>query len=427
MNYRSTRLSCYAGYIVQAVIVNLAPLLFVVFQDEYGLSLAQISALILVNFLTQLLTDLVATHCADRVGYRILAALAHAAAALGLILFGLLPLVTAAPFAGLVVAVVLYAVGGGLIEVLVSPIIDALPSRDGHAGMALLHSFYSWGQLLTVLLSAFFLKFFGNGYWYVLPFVYALIPIANFFSFLRCPLPPPVTEETKTPLRVLLANPMFWCCVVVMICAGATEQVMAQWASLFAEDALGLSKFVGDLLGPCLFALFMGIGRTLYGVVGHKLSMRPFLIGSGILCVACFAVTALVPNAFVSLLGCAATGFAVSLLWPGMLAEAGVHFPRGGTALFAMLAIAGDLGCSIGPWLVGLVGDALSADPYFVELGLQFGMSPLQIGLRGGILIGTVFPIVLSIGLGAYSLLLRRKQPNPSGDESASQTHDPEQ
>ncbi len=393
ISYRSTRMACYRGYIVQGIVNNISPLFFVIFQKEFGISYAMISSLILFNFVTQILVDLLCVRFVDRIGYRAAAVMAHVCSTLGLVLLGLLPRALPAPFAGLAVATVISAIGGGMIEVIISPIIDSLPSDAKDAKMSLLHSFYCWGQVAVVLLTTLAVRLLGEGLWWVLPLFWALIPAYNCVAFATVPLMPTVPKDEKSPLRTLFRSGIFVTAMVLMLCAGASELAMSQWSSLFAEKALGVPKVMGDLLGPCLFAVFMGIGRTIYGVWGEKLDLDKALMGTAILCVGCYLGAALFAVPLLSLLCCSLCGFSISLMWPGVLSKTAAAYPKGGTAMFGVLAVCGDIGCSTGPALTGAVSD----------LALQLGYTE-QLGLKAGMLVAALFPVVLILCL----LLSRR-------------------
>lgn len=390
--YKSTLHACYLGYITQALIVNLPPLLFVIFRDTFGLSYTMLSSLVVVIFITQLVVDALAIRVVDKIGHRASAVIAHVFAAVGMIALAFLPRLLPSPYVGLLMASLLFAIGGGLIEVLVSPIVESLPGDAKASSMSLLHSFYSWGQVLVIILSTVALLLIGQDLWFLLPLLWAILPIVTLFKFTRVPLMPPQEESTRTPLKRLLTSKLFVIALFLMVCSGAAEQAMAQWASLFAEKGLGISKTLGDLFGPCLFAVMMGIMRTLYGIKGQKINMQRTLAICSALCILSFAVTALVPVPAIALLGCSLCGLTVSLMWPGMLSLTAEAFPSGGTAMFAMMALGGDLGCSIGPTLTGIVADS----------------SNLHIGL----LTGMVFPAVMLAGLFIIKPLLQaKKQP----------------
>lgn len=403
-NYKSTLRACCLGYVTQAAVVNLAPLFFVIFQQRYGLSFTMIGSLVLFNFVVQLVVDAVAIKFVDRIGYRASVMIAHGFSAAGLLLLGILPHAMPA-YAGMLIAVFLYAIGGGLIEVLISPIVDSLPGDAKASTMSLLHSFYSWGQVVVVALSTLLLQIVGHGLWFILPMLWAILPVANLFYFLRVPLIPPVEEGQRMPLKKLLTSRIFVMAMLLMVCSGAAEQAMSQWASLFAEKGLGISKVVGDLLGPCIFAVMMGIGRTLYGTRGQRLNLQNALSASAGLCIVSYLLAALVPVPAVALLGCALCGLSVSLMWPGMLSLSSAGYPTGGTAMFAILALCGDLGCSAGPWLTGFVSDAAQKSSAIVNWGAAMGNDPAQTGLKVGMLAAILFPLVMLFGI----LYMRRQ------------------
>jgi fucose permease len=399
--YRHTLHACYTGYITQAIVNNLAPLLFVIFQNQYGLSYEKVGRLILINFGVQLIADLLSVRYVDRIGYRRAACLAHLLCIGGLLLLAALPNLLPDPYPGLVVAVAVYALGGGLLEVLVSPIVNALPGEEKESAMSLLHSFYCWGQVGVVLLTTLLLRVIGPQLWPVLPVVWCLVPLFNFFRFRKVPLTPPLPEERLMTVRELFRSRFFVIALLLMLCAGASELTMSQWSSLFAQKALLLPKVFGDLLGPCLFAVLMGIGRTIYGVWGSRIRLKPALIFCGALCLLCYAVTVFSPWPLLALAGCAFCGFSVSLMWPGTFSLSAARFPTGGTALFGMLAVFGDLGGSMGPWLTGIVSDRAQAAYAKLAPALPFaaGLSPSRFGLKMGLLAAAVFPILLLIGL----------------------------
>lgn len=403
LNYKHTLSGCMTGYVVQAINVNLSPLLFVIFQDKYSISLSLLSTVILINFVTQLIVDAVAGSLTDRIGFRKTSVLAMAFSALGLILLGSLPLIMQNTFAALMISTVVFAIGGGLIEVVVSPMTDLLPLGEKKSMMAFLHSFYCWGQLAVVLLSTVFIKIFGNDYWYILPFVWAILPVGNLIWFLFVPMVDTVPEEKRTPLVTLLKDKRFVFALIIMLCAGASELTVSQWSSLFAEKGLGVSKFMGDLLGPCLFALLMGAGRLIFGIFGSKLNLIKLMKILTAACIVCYAVMVFVPTPVISLLACGFTGLTVSMLWPGTISNTSARFPYGGTTMFGICALTGDLGCAIGPGLAGIVADAIKASPSIQELTMQTGLSSEQLGLRGGILAGAVFPIIMLICLFAIA------------------------
>ena len=380
--YQKTIYACFTAYIVQAIVNNFVPLLFLTFQSGYHIPLSRITLLVTFNFGLQLLVDLASVGFVDRIGYRASMVLAHALAALGLALLAILPELLPSPFLGILLSVMVYAVGGGLIEVVVSPVVEACPSDHKEQAMSLLHSFYCWGHVAVVLLSTVFFALFGTEHWRVLALAWALVPLGNLFAFLRVPIAPLMKDGEKgLALGELARNKMVWVFLLMMLCAGASEQGVSQWASTFAEKGLGVSKTVGDLAGPMAFAVLMGTSRAVYGKYGEKLDLDRFMAGSALLCAAAYLCVALVPSPVVGLVGCAVCGLSVGIMWPGTFSKAAAGLPRGGTALFALMALAGDMGCSGGPTLVGMVSSALGDD------------------LKKGVLAGIVFPVLLLAGL----------------------------
>ena len=380
--YQKTIYACFTAYIVQAVVNNFVPLLFLTFQSSYHIPLSRITLLVTFNFGLQLLVDLASVGFVDRIGYRASMALAHALAAAGLALLAILPEILPSPFLGILLSVMVYAVGGGLIEVVVSPVVEACPSDHKEQAMSLLHSFYCWGHVAVVLLSTVFFALFGTGHWRVLALVWALVPLCNLFAFLRVPIVSLMKDGEKgMTLGELARNKIFWVFLLMMLCAGASEQGVSQWASTFAEKGLGVGKSVGDLAGPMAFAVLMGTSRAVYGKYGGRLNLDHFMAGSALLCAATYLCISLVPSPVVGLAGCAVCGLSVGIIWPGTFSKAAAGLPRGGTALFALMALAGDMGCSGGPTLVGMVSSALGDD------------------LKKGILAGIVFPVLLLVGL----------------------------
>lgn len=389
LNYRHTVFACYLGIISQAIINNFAPLLFLTFQSQYGIPLSQITLLVTVNFSVQLLVDLVLTKLADRLGYRKCLIIGLGCLTLGLCLMALLPPLLPNPFVGLIIAIVLYAIGGGATEVLVSPVVEACPSDAKAAAMSLLHSFYCWGHMGVVLLSTLFFAAFGIDKWPVLAMLWALVPLACTLMFTRVPIAALNHGEKGMGMRELFKSRLFWILMLLMVCSGASEQGMSQWSSAFAESALHVTKVVGDVAGPCAFALMMGLARLLFARLSRRGDISRLLCASGILCVGSYLLAALTGSAALSLIGCGLCGFSVGAMWPGTFSLGAEKCPRGGTAMFAMFALAGDLGCSSGPTLVGFAAKA-SGD-----------------NLQAGLLAALVFPVLLLIGIAALSRLGR--------------------
>lgn len=380
--YNKTITACFVGYIVQAIVNNFTPLLFLFFQRQYQIPLAQITLLVTFNFGIQLLVDLLSVGFVDRIGYRTSMVLAHIMAAAGLILLTVLPEILPSPFIGILIAVMIYAVGGGLLEVLVSPVVEACPSDNKEKAMSMLHSFYCWGHAGVVLISTLFFFLFGIENWKMLALIWALIPIGNAFVFTKVPIAPLIEEgESGMKLKDLLRMKLFWALLIMMICAGASEQAISQWASTFAEKGLGITKTAGDLAGPMAFAILMGLSRLFYGKYGHRINLDRFMMFSSILCILSYLGISLSPIPQISLIACAICGLSVGIMWPGTFSKASAALPKGGTALFALLALGGDVGCSGGPTLVGMVSGALGDN------------------LKMGVLAGIIFPTLLLIGV----------------------------
>lgn len=390
--YQKTMYACFVGYIVQAIINNFVPLLFLTFEKNYHIPLSQITMLITFNFGVQLVVDFFAAKYVDRIGYRTSIVLAHVCSAAGLIGLAVLPELFPNAIMGLMIAVVIYAVGGGLIEVLISPIMESCPSKHKEKAMSLLHSFYCWGHVGVVLLSTLFFHFFGIENWKILALVWAIIPVVNGIVFCKVPMASLMEEgETGMTLRELAGNGIFWILMLMMVCSGASEQGVSQWASTFAEKGLQISKTMGDLAGPMFFAILMGASRAFYGKYGDKLDLNRFMVGSSILCVLSYLCISLSPSPLLSLIGCGICGLSVGIMWPGSFSRASQSLPKGGTAMFAMLALAGDVGCGSGPTVVGYVTGLVGED------------------LKRGILAGVIFPLLLLVGI---ALLHRRTNRN---------------
>jgi len=394
-DYRKTLLACYLGFVTQAISANFAPLLFLTFKNTYGIPLEQIAMIPLVFFMTQILIDFAATKFADRIGYRKCVIASQATSAAGLALLAVLPGLLPDPFVGILISVVLYAVGSGLIEVLISPIVEACPFENKEGMMSLLHSFYCWGSVGVVLGSTLFFAVFGLENWKILALIWALVPLYNTFNFISCPIERLVEDGEGMSMGQLLRMPLFWLMAVLMMCSGASEISMFQWASAFTESALGVTKAVGDLAGPCLFGVLMGIARVYYGRMSEKLDLTRTMLGSGALCLFCYLLASLSSSPVLGLIGCALCGLSVGIMWPGTLSISAQKCPKGGTVMFALLALAGDLGGSVGPSLVG-------------------GISGMAGGnLKYGLFFGALFPALLIIGL----MMLKKKVRTAPGRE----------
>ena len=391
--YQKTLAACYLGFVTQAIAANFAPLLFLTFQNTYGISLEKIALIPVVFYLTQLLIDLGATKFADKIGYRICVVTSQVVSAAGLVLLAIPPEILPLPFLGILIAVIFYAVGSGLVEVLVSPIVEACPFENKDGRMSLLHSFYCWGAVGVILGSTLFFAVFGIEHWRILTLIWALVPLVNIFQFLTCPIERLAEDGESLPLGKLFRMPLLWMMILLMICSGASEATMAQWASAFTESALGVSKTVGDLAGPCLFAAFMGISRILYGKMSTKLNLTKAMLLSGLLCVACYLLASLSPLPILGLAGCALCGFSVGIMWPGTISLSSQKCPQGGTAMFAVLALAGDFGSTVSPAMVGSLSELAGGN------------------LKTGLLAATFFPILLVVRLFVFNRKMKYFHP----------------
>ena len=380
-NYSRTKLACYLGFVTQAICANFAPLLYLTFYRTYGISLSDLAMISTVFFFTQLIVDFICGKFVDRIGYRICIIIAEILSGAGLAMLSFVPDLFPRPFIGILLCTVTYAIGSGLIEVLCSPIIEACPFKDKAKMMSFLHSFYCWGSVGVILGSTLFFSVFGIERWRILACLWALIPLYDVYNFITCPIEPIVAEGESMTMGELLRTKIFWLFIVLMVCAGASELSMAQWASAFAESALHVSKSIGDLAGPCGFAVLMGLSRLWYGKYGEKMDLTIFMIGSGILCLFSYLLAGLAQQPLLGLLGCIMCGFSVGIMWPGSISISSSRLPKGGTALFALLALAGDLGGSIGPSIVGNISQAAGEN------------------IKAGILSGLIFPVVLVISV----------------------------
>lgn len=361
-NFKCTVFACYIAYLTQALVINFTPLLYVTFQTDLGLTLSQISLLIAVNFGTQMLTDIGSSPIVERIGHRAAVVLAHIFCSAGMVGLAVLPALMQNDFLAIIIPTVICGVGGGLIEVMVSPIIEACPTEHKSAQMSLLHSFYCWGQAGVVLLTTLLFSLFGLEHWPIFACLWALIPLCDVFLFVVVPINDLVKQGEGETRRQLLSRPTFWAMMGLMLCAGAAEITMAQWASGFAETGLGVSKAVGDLLGPCLFALLMGTARVLSAVLSERLSLYTLMSGSCLLCIFSYLIAVLVPHPVIALLGCGLCGLSVGVLWPGTFSLAAKHLPMGGFPMFAILAFCGDMGCTTGPTAAGQIAVACGGD-----------------------------------------------------------------
>lgn len=381
-NYNRTLTASFIGYVVQAIINNFAPLLFLTFQSSYGIPLSQITLLVTINFGLQLMIDFLSAGFIDKIGYKASVMLAHVFCTLGLVLMTILPEILPNAFVGLLLSVLVYALGGGLLEVLVSPIVEACPTGNKEKAMSLLHSFYCWGHVGVILLSTIFFKVFGIANWKIMALIWAIVPFVNIFLFAGAPISS-LNEMDGESISIgeLARRKVFWVMILLMACAGACEQSVSQWASTFAEKGLGISKTAGDLAGPMLFAILMGTSRFIYGKWGDKINLNKFMVYSGILCALSYLMISLSPLPILSLIGCGICGFSVGILWPGTFSIAARDIKGGGTAMFAFFALAGDLGCAGGPTFVGFISGAFRDN------------------LKIGIFAALIFPVLLLLGL----------------------------
>ena len=391
-NYKHTMYASFVGYIVQAIINNFVPLLFLTFQSTYNISISKITFLITFNFAMQLLIDLLSAGFIDKIGYKASVVIAHVAASVGFILLTILPEVFNDSFIGLLIAVMIYAIGGGLLEVLISPIVEACPTDNKETAMSLLHSFYCWGHVVVVLISTIFFTIFGISNWKWLAIIWAIVPIINALFFIKVPISHLIEDgENGLKIKEIISNKVFWIMVVLMICAGASEQSVSQWASAFAEKGLAVSKTMGDLAGPMFFAIMMGISRVIYSKFGEKINLEKFMLYSGMLCLISYIVISVSPWPMISLIGCGICGLSVGILWPGTFSIASSKIRRGGTMMFAFLDLAGDIGCSIGPTVVGTVSGIFNDN------------------IKFGIIAASFFPIVLIIVI-IFNVLIKRTE-----------------
>jgi len=380
-NYKKTLTACYLGFVTQAISANFAPLLFITFINTYNITLEKVAMIPMVFYLTQLFVDIIAAEFADKIGYRICVVASQFLSSIGLMMMAFLPEVLPSPFAGIMISVIIYAIGSGLIEVLVSPIVEACPFENKDGVMSLLHSFYCWGAVAVIFGSTVFFALFGVDNWKVLTTIWALIPLYNMFNFMNCPIERLTQDGKGMGIKNLLKTPIFWLMIILMVCSGASEAAMAQWASAFTESAIGVSKTVGDLAGPCLFAVFMGISRVLYGKFSDRLDLCKMMLICGVTCVGCYLIAALSSLPIVGLAGCAFCGLAVGIMWPGSISISSLNCPEGGTAMFAFLALAGDLGATLSPTVVGKISERAKGN------------------LKAGLFAAAIFPVVLVICL----------------------------
>lgn len=377
ISYTPTKIASYVGFFVQAIVNNFLPILFIALQDVYKIGYEKLGRLIMFNFITQLVTDMLTPKIVGIFGYRKTAFMCQGFAALGLAMLSFMPRVLPDPYVGIVISVMVYAFASGLMEVILSPMVEMLPTKNKSGNMSILHSFYCWGQAVTATVTTLLVSLFGYLNWMYIPLIWAIVPFVNMFSFLKVPIIEPEPERKSDSLKKLLSSPLFRCFMVMMLCAGASEIAMAEWASMFAQQALGVSKVVGDLAGPCAFAIFMGTGRILYARFAERLSFRKTLITLSTLCALCYLTAAFSKILLLALISCAVCGFTVSVMWPGTYSAGAKAFPRGDAVMFSVFAMCGDLGCCLGPWILGIIADVSS--------------------LHTGFAVTAVFPLIMLI------------------------------
>lgn len=395
-----TRGACYLGYVIQAVVNNLTSLLFVIFNAEpYGISLEQLGRLVFINFMAQLIIDALSIYIVPKFGYHRCVIFAQLCSALGFILLGILPLIIS-PYIGIMLAIVFLAVGSGFIEVLISPIIEALPSENKAGNMSFLHSFYCWGQVITVSITTFILLFIGRERWYIIPLIWSILPFFNSFLFWKAEIIElrADAEHEKAPLTIF-RDKKFYFYIILMLCAGASELAMVQWSSFFVEIGFSVEKWLGDLLGPCMFAVLMGLGRMLFAMLSDRISLTKIMLAAAGLCTVCYLIVAISNNAVLSVVGCALCGLSVSVMWPGVFSMGAKRFHSSGTTIFSLMAIFGDLGCALGPWFLGLISDLSDITGISKGYADFMGISSNKPGMQLGFLFTAIFPLVMFIVL----------------------------
>ncbi len=391
LTFKHTQLACYLAYISQAITTTFLPLLFVRLGTEFGFSLTKLTVLITITFFTEIFIDAFCPVFIKKIGYRNGMIFANICAVIGTAGLAVFPFIFKNPYIGFVLCDIFYAVGGGFDEVLVSPIVEACPTKNKARAMALLHSFYCWGCAAIVLFSTIFFRFAGMDNWRLLAVLWAIIPLFNIFLFMFVPIRTLEEEKGSGKFSDMLKNPLFWLMLIIMICAGASELSMSQWASAFAETGLQVSKIIGDLLGPCAFAILMGLSRVIYSRIDDKTDITKILIVGAIVCIGAYLLAALSGNAIVSLIGCALCGIAVAPMWPGAFSIASKEIPKASTTMFASFALAGDLGCTVGPSIVGFVSGSND-------------------NIAKGLLSSVIFPVAMIICLLFVRIINKKKR-----------------
>ena len=395
------RTACYTTNITMSIVGNLPPLLFLTFRSMYGLSYSLLGTLVLINFCTQLAVDLVFSFFSHKFNIPLTVKLTPAFSLVGFLLYALAPvLFPNAVYAGLVLGTVVFSAGSGLAEVLISPVIAALPSDNPDRDMSALHSIYAWGVVGVVIFSTLFLLAFGGASWQVLMALMMVIPLFATILFSRAQIPPMETPEKLSGALAFFQKGALWLCVAAIFLGGASEVTMAQWASSYLEQAIGISKVWGDVFGVALFGMTLGIGRTMYAKIGKNITR--VLVCCGVGATVCYLTTVLSGNPVIGLMACALTGLCTSMMWPGSLIVGSDRFPTGGVFMFALMAAGGDLGASVGPQMVGMITDAVIASPALMEKAAQLALSPEQMGMKVGMLAATAFP---ALSIVVYTIL----------------------
>ncbi len=393
LTYKSTTKACYLGYLVQATVVNLTPVLFIPLREQFSLSFGQLGLLVLINFVTQVIVDILFSHAVDRHGYRPFLTSAHIFAAAGFVFFALAPMFMQNPYPGFIVGTLLFSAGGGLLELLISPTVNAIPSDSKSSSMSLLHSFYAWGQMGVIIITTLLLFIFGRQSWPIIMILWAIPPAINAFLFSQVPFGPSVSEEHREGILKHVRNKFFIAAVFAIALGAASELIMSQWSSAYMEKVMNIPKALGDISGMAMFAMMLGIGRLLHGKYGKNISLYTIMITGTITAFLCYLIVAISPYDLLSLIACAVCGLAVSLLWPGTLVLSAERFPLAGTWLFAFLAAGGDIGASIGPWAMGVITDAAAQSTFIAAAGRSLGLDRIQIGMRVGLLASALFPL----------------------------------
>ena len=393
VNKKILKSACYTVSVTMALVSNVPPLLFLTFREMYGISFSLLGLLVVVNFATQLGIDLVFSFFSDKFDIPKTVRTMPILTVAGLVIFSLVP--TFFPnlaYAGLVVGTILCAVSSGLAEVLISPIVASLPADDPEREMSALHSVYAWGVVGVVIFSTLFLLVFGKENWNILMLIFIIVPVLSSVLYSMTDITCVESEEGSGGLLGIFKNPMLWLSFFAIFLGGAAEVTMAQWSSGYLEQALGIPKVWGDVFGVAVFALTLGIGRTMYAKIGKNISKILTLGGIG--AVICYLTAAFTSNPIIGLIACGFTGLCTAMLWPGNLMVVAERFPTGGVFIYAMMAAGGDLGASVAPQLVGVITDLASLSPSLTAFASDLGLTSGQLGMKLGMIIGALFPLI---------------------------------